>query len=223
LGPKEWENILRYTQNEYFADLEFVDCELPGGLTTYGAPVNRSSATNIRVTNCRTASFFGHGAIFDEVFINGIRSSRAPIILASCAFRHVTVKGECGSFLLNRNICHDNDERNAAFIAANEEFYRNVDWALDIRQIKCSRFEIRGSIPVHLIRRNPDEQFIMTREIAENGKWKLYEPMNWFDLSIKDFLNSSADSELFIAPRRSKKFKEELAFYLRLRDAQLVH
>src|SRR4051812_5621264 len=88
LGPQERQNIFRYTQNEFYSDLEFIDCDLPGGLVTYGAPFHRSSATNIRVTNGRSASFFGIGAIFDEVTVDGIRTSRAPVILSGCAFKH---------------------------------------------------------------------------------------------------------------------------------------
>jgi hypothetical protein len=222
LGPKEHENIFQYTQNEYYADLEFIDCELPGGLTTYGAAIHRSSAANIHVTNCRSAAFFGTGAIFDEVVVDGIRTSRAPVNISACVFRHVTVKGTCNGFLFNRNICDDNAERNASFIVANKEYYRNVDWALDISQLKCSRFELRGCVPVELIRRNPDEHFIMTKEVALSHEWKKYEPMNWFYLAINDFLESQAERNLFVAPRRSKTFKEELRYYLRLKDAELV-
>jgi hypothetical protein len=73
-----------------------------------------------------------------------------------------------------------------------------------------------------LIRRNPDEHFIMTKEVALSHEWKKYEPMNWFYLAINDFLESQAERNLFVAPRRSKTFKEELRYYLRLKDAELV-
>jgi hypothetical protein len=222
LGPKEQRNTFQFTQNEILADLEFIECELCGGLTTYGAPVHRSTATNIQVTNCRGALFSGNGAVFDDVIIDGIRTSRGPVILFACAFRHVVVKGTCNGFLFNRNICHDDSERNDAFISANQEFYRNVDWALDISQMKCSGFELRGSIPVELIRRNADEHFIMTREVAQSGAWKEFDPFDAFQIGISIFLDSGATSELFVAPRRSKHFKQYLEYYQRLKAADLV-
>lgn len=223
LGPKEWENIFRYTQNEYITDLEFIECDIGGGLCTYGAPLHRSSATNIRVTDCRGASFFGTGAIFEDVVVVGVRMSRAPVILSACAFRHVVLAGNCGRFIFNRNVCHNDFERNEAFAAANDDFYRSTDWALDISRLNCSGFALRGSVPVRLIRRNPSEQFVMTREVALSGAWKEYGPMSWFDLAIEQFLDAQTDEELFVAPRRSKQFKDELGFYLRLKDAHLVY
>jgi hypothetical protein len=222
-GPKEPRNIFQSTQNKSVADLEFIECELLcGGLFTHGAPVNRSSATNIQITNCRGALFHGNGAVFDEVIVNGIRTSRGPVLLFASAFRHVVVKGTCNGFLFNRNICHDDSERNEAFISANQDFYRNVDWALDISQMKCSGFELRGSVPVELIRRNLDEHFIMSRDVAQSGAWKEFEPFDVFQSAISMFLASDATTELFVAPRRSKKFKEYLEYYQRLKAAGLV-
>lgn len=223
LGPKEHANIFRYTQNVFVSELEFIRCDLTRtGLTTYATPVRRSSASNIRLVDCRAEIHFGIGAIFDDVCVDGFRTGRHPVILDACAFRHVVVKGECGCFILNRNVCHDDEERNAAFIAANEEFYRSVDWALDISEICASSFEVRGSIPVELIRRNPNEHFIMTREVAQSGDWKFHEPYDSFSIAIGIFLDSGTKSNLFVAPRRSKKFKEELEFYRRLKGASLV-
>ena len=68
LGAKEWQNSIRYTQNVFLKDLEFVNCEFVGeGLATYGAAVNRSTASGIRLKNCVVNSFFGIGAVFDDV------------------------------------------------------------------------------------------------------------------------------------------------------------
>lgn len=223
LGPIEPKNIFQCTQNESVSDLEFTECELVcGGLFTHGLPVNRSSATNVQITNCRGTLLHGNGAVFDEVVVDGVRTRRGPVLLFASAFRHVVIKGTCNGFLFNRNICHDDGERNEAFILANREFYRNVDWALDISQMKCSGFELRGSVPVELIRRNPDEQFIMSREIAQSGAWKEFDPFDAFQFGIGMFLESGAPTELLVAPRRSKNFKEHVEYYHRLKTAGLV-
>src|SRR5262245_5971823 len=86
LGPKEWEYSFRYTQNISMQDLEFKNCKFIGeGLATYGAPVNRSTMRNVRLTNCTVNSFFGKGAIFENVVVDGLRTTRAPVILSGCA------------------------------------------------------------------------------------------------------------------------------------------
>jgi hypothetical protein len=204
-------------------DLEFENCEFIGeGLTTYNEPIHRSTARNIRLKNCAVNSFYGSGAVFDDVTVDGLRTSRSPVILWACAFRHVVLSGKCGGFLFNRNIGHDTPRRNAAFHADNDKFYSSVDWALDISKLETSGMEIRGTIPSQLIRRNPDKHFIMTRAVALSGDWKNYEPFYSFDIGISVFLESGADDELLVAPCRSKHFKQEVEYYHRLKSAGLV-
>jgi len=223
LAPPEKIDFFRHAQNRTLQDLEFVKCEFVGeGLATYGRAVNRSAARDIRLKNCRVNSFFGIGAIFDDVSVDGLLTTRHPVILSACALRHVVIKGKCGRFLFNRQICHDDDRRNAEFIADNDELYRNLDWALDITDADFSAFEIRASIPPRLIRRNPDSHFIMSRAVALSNEWKNYEPSGAFQIGVSMFLESGADEELFVAARRSKHFEAELNFLRRLKSAELV-
>jgi hypothetical protein len=227
LHPKEWRDKYRFTQNETIEDMEFVKCEFIGqGLTTYGAPVNRSTAHNLHLKNCKVNSFYGHGAIFDEIVVDGLRTSVSPVILCGCAFRHVVLKGQLGSFLINRNIdiLQQDADRNAAFIQANDEFYESVGWALDISEAKAACIEIRGSVPVRLIRRNPDEQFVLTREVAASGDWRGVEGCDRtaFRICVQVFLDSGAPDTVVVANRRSKYYKAELEFFHRLKDAGLL-
>ena len=223
LGPIEWENSIRYTQNVSLQDLEFVNCEFLGeGLTTYGAPINRSSAQRIRVKNCKLNSFFGHGAIFDDMEIDGLRTSNAPVILSGCVLRHVVLKGKCGRFLFNRTRSHDDKQLNADFAAANAAFYANVDWALDISTVKLSGLEIRGSIPTRLIRRNPDEHFIMTRTTALAMTGKTTNRLRRSTFLFRFFWILVPTTIFFVAAKQSKKFKEQIEYFHRLKAAGLV-
>jgi hypothetical protein len=223
LGPEEWENSIRSSRNVFLQDLEFVNCDFVGeGLASYVAPVNRSTATHIRVKNCAVNSFFGIGAVFEDVVVDGLRTSHAPVILNGCALRHVVLTGKCGRFLFNRSVCHDNDQRNAAFDVANAAFYGNTDWALDISTLKPVGVEIRGTIPSRLIRRNPDEHFVMTRSVALTGDWKKYDPSGAIEIGISLFLASGADDNLFVASRYSKNFKEKIEYFHRLKSTGLV-
>ena len=222
-GPREWRNLFYYTGNVTLQDLEFENCEFIGeGLTTDGAAVNRSTAKNIRLKNCVLNSFFGIGAVFDDVVVDGLRTSVAPVILFGCALRHVVLKGKCGKFLFNGNVCLDDPQRNASFDAANSEFYRDVDWALDISSLSPACLEIRGTVPSRLIRRDPEVHFIMTRTVALEGGWKNYDPFDAFQIGVWNFLNSGAEDNLFVAPKQSKGFKEQVEFFHRLKSVGLV-
>ncbi len=227
LHPKGPHQNYGYAQNKTIEDMEFVNCEFIGhGLTTYGGPINRSSARNLRLKNCKVNSFFGHGAIFDEIVIDGLRTSRSPVILFGCAFRHVVLKGQLGGFLVNRNITalRKDPMRDAAFVQANEDFYKSVDWALDISEAKAACIEIRGCIPARLIRRNPEEQFILTRDVAASGDWQGVDGLDstTFRTAVSIFLKSGAPDDVVVANRRSKYYNAELEFYHRLKDAGLL-
>lgn len=222
-GPKEWRNSVDFTQNVILRDLEFENCEFIGeGLTTYGDAINRSLAQNIRLKNCTVNSFFGTGAIFDDVVVDGLRTSHTPVILFGCALRHVVLTGKCGRFLFNRNVCHDDPPRNSSFEAANDQFYRDVDWALDISSLNPACLEIRGTLPSRLIRRNPEVHFIMTRTVALEAGWKNYEPIDSFEIAVSTFLSSGADDNLFVAAKQSKRFKEQVEYFHRLKSAGLM-
>lgn len=223
LGPEERHNIFHVTRNVIVEDLALINCELIGeGLVTYGAPVHRSTARNVRITNCRVNGFAGIGAVFEDVVVDGLRTSRMPVILDGCAFRHVVLRGELGRFLINPNVSHDEKVRTQAFHSANASFYETVDWALDISEAKASCIEIRGAIPARLIRRNLDEHFIMTREIAEQQLWRHHTPFGAFEIAVSTFLASGAEQNVFVAARRSRHFKAEVEFFRRLRVAGLV-
>ncbi len=114
--------------------------------------------------------------------------------------------------------------RDAAFVQANEEFYESVDWALDISEAKATCIEIRGSIPARLIRRNPDEQFILTREVAAGGDWRGVEGLDAtpFRTEVSLFLDSGAADTVLVANKNPKYHKAELEFFRRLRDAGLL-
>jgi hypothetical protein len=167
-------------------------------------------------------TFSGEGAIFDEIFIENLTTVRHPAFFFACAFRHVKLRGKCGRFLFRRHLVEDDEARNAAFIKANAEFYRQIDWALDVTELQSSCFALEGSVPVRLIRRNPDVQFIMSREVALGEEWRNYEPFDAFQLGVYRFRESMEPAELFVACSRSKHFKRDLVYFQRLRAAGLV-
>jgi hypothetical protein len=226
-GPLEWENQFRSLRNASVEDVEFRNCTISGGGlgTSLGKPEYRATARRIRITNC-SVGLSGFGTIFDDVVAERVRSGRHPIILWACAFKHVVLRGNFAQILMNKDINPFNRrlERNEAFTRANAEFYRDVDWALDISNIVTACLEIRGAIPARLIRRNIDEHFVMTREVAASGEWKRIKGYDEspFQIGVSMFLESGAEDNVFVAGRKSKYFQAEVRYYKRLRSAGLM-
>ena len=190
LGAKERLSIFSSKRNEFLEDTEFLNCEFHASyLTTHGKPHHRSHARRVRLQNCRMTTFAGEGAIFDEVIVENLVTVRHPAFFFACAFRHVKLRGKCGRFLFRPHLIDDDEGRNAAFIEANSNFYQHIDWALDITELQSSCLELQASVPVRLIRRNPEQQFIMNRDVALGDEWRNYEPLTHFSWAYTGFVN----------------------------------
>ena len=101
-------------------------------------------------------------------------------------------------------------EEQRAFDDVNTEYYRRVEWALDISKGEFKELCIRG-LPGHLVRRDPDTQFLVTRERAMLGNWRnLGFQENLIPTSLDMFLQRAESSIVLTASKRSPKFKEHL-------------
>lgn len=106
---------------------------------------------------------------------------------------------------------------------ANESFYQNVVWALDIANAEFDEFTLRARIPVELIRRDPLDQARISRQSALRGDWRSVDLKDtWFAVAIEDFLKIGLPETVLVAPRKSKKFPAFLKALERLRDAGVV-
>lgn len=209
------------SDNYTIEDTQFLNCEFDSGLRLVSYTVqNRTTARNVSLTKCRIPTFGGIGAVLDTVTIDQLRISARPATLDACAFRHVTITGNCGSVIFNRDFDIMDPEKSAAFNQANDDFHATVDWALDLRGLQASAFELRGAIPVDLIRRDPEQQIIMSRDIALSEEWCKYGPPKTFEVAT--FIDSAAKYNLFVACSRSKYFAAEMEFFDKLRAAGLV-
>jgi hypothetical protein len=218
---------LTFVRSQHLEDVLFEDCKFVGAsLVTFGSAEHRSTVRRAGMKRCTVNSFSAVGAVLEDVVIEGLRVSVHPVRIDGCALTRCVIAGDCGRFLLSPNVrsgsSPEDAARNASFAAANAEFYKSVDWALDISQAKVACFEIRGAIPPHLILRNPDEQFLMTREVALSGKWKKQKPPSATTIGIDMFTEAGGDVELFVCARRSTGFKEEVEFFQRLKAKWLV-
>lgn len=106
-----------------------------------------------------------------------------------------------------------------AFREANAEYYRHVDWALDISQAEFKELNIRG-VPGKLIRRDLETQILITRQRALEGAWRdlpFREDLTAFSIDL--MLQREMSDLVMIAPKRHRKFLSFLEDLQLLREA----
>ena len=86
-------------------------------------------------------------------------------------FKHVMFRGKIDLLMISPAIKGGMapPETQRAFDAANDQYYRGVDWALDISQADFVDCDIQR-VPANLVRRDPETQVVVTRERAMRGE-----------------------------------------------------
>jgi hypothetical protein len=158
--------------------------------------------------------------IIENVLIDGLKTSD----LLQCwgaVFKHMILKGNIGRIMISPIIAAGmaKPREQQAFDESNEKYYETVDWALDISEARFYECDIRG-VPTCLIRRDPENQVVVTREKALLGEWKKLELSKtywsgWIDL----FLKSGDPDSILIAPKQHPNYKNWLDGLKMLRDA----
>jgi hypothetical protein len=93
---------------------------------------------------------------------------------------------------------------------ANADYYKTVDWAIDITQASFGSLSISG-VPARLIRRNPENTAVVTRERAVAGQWRdLPLRHGLFKVVISWFLDDGYEDVVLIACPRSKRYGDFL-------------
>jgi hypothetical protein len=139
--------------------------------------------------------------------------------LSGCVFKHVTLKGRIGPLMTIPPNEGMEARLRTAFDAAVEEYYRDVDWALDIAEAEFSSADLY-MVPGHLVRRDPRTQFLLRRDVVE--KVERAELPGYAGIAISRFETTPFDSLVAIAARRSKNFAQQLADLEYLRRAGLA-
>lgn len=178
--------------------VEFRSCALAQFEQPLQTVVREGSARNCKVSSCSV-----HGVKFENVDVENISFSK-PMEFAACAFQHVSLKGKIGQFITTPPHYSLNEVVKAAFNSALVDFYKDVDWALDIAAAQFVDATIY-MIPGNLVRRDPETQFILRRSSFESISRDSLPPMAriYFDR----FEATPFDSYVEIAPTRSKSFK----------------
>lgn len=221
-GPKH--------DRQLIADYVLENCTFDGwvGLTPNWSnpdPSLRPTIRNVTLRNTNAYSAYLEGVIIEDVTVDTTQAGKAPLFLRGNAYRHVTLKGRIGpteirgKMFPSLNLPREEQERvKTEWDRVNAVYYETVDWALDITEAVYGSLSISG-VPARLIRRNPENSAVVTRERALAGKWR---NIAWkrgvFETAISWLIEEGYDDTVLIACPRSKRYKDDLADLKLLRD-----
>ena len=170
-------------------------------------------------SNCRaTGPCFVHGVKFENIAVRDFAADEV-VNFAACVFRNVVLEGAIGPFITTPAHPSLGGERRADISRLMVDFYRDVDWAIDI-----SRGEFADAtlpmIPGHLVRRDPETQFLVKRApLEESSQAEL--PLIGKSYRRR-FKSSPFDSFVAVAPRLSDSFEEIYVQLSELRELGLA-
>jgi len=196
-----------------FTDLRFRKCIFQSCSLSAGRwPQPRSTVRNVHVEQCRAYGCHIGAAIVEDSVIDGLRTGDI-LQTWGTVFKHVVLRGKIGRLMISRNFftTPGGAEQERAFDLANAEYYRHVDWALDISQGEFSELDIR-SVPGHLIRRNPETQARIKRERLVEADWRKLPFKAGVTQVIFDLFLDRGDPDVtYVAGKREKDFREMVA------------
>lgn len=195
-----------------YEDLHFEQCSFSNvSISRIRAPSFRSTIRRADFLNCHAGPGTWIGApLLEDVVIEGLTTSQR-LDSHGAAFHRVVLRGSIGAMMLSDFVpAAEREEQRrstAAFEESNAAIYESIqDFALDISQATFTdTFDIRSVIPAHLIRRNPETQFLVTRNRAEDRKFQELDfGMTGWDLCIGRMLRGSGDSVVLSVDSRAR-------------------
>ena len=155
--------------------------------------------------------------------IDGLRIAN-HVQATGTVFKHVIVRGAVDKLMITPyvDMLKENPATQRSFDIANQEYYRNVDWALDISEGLFKDCDIRA-VPARLIKRESETQVVLTREKAMKGERRdLDLSKTYWPTAIDFFLSDGTHDRVLVAPKRARNFKELLMGLQKLKDAGVV-
>ena len=226
LENQQFDGFLGRDSGAVFADMEIRKCRFLSCCVSITENLAlRSTVRNVCFSNCEVRACSVNTAILEDILVIDLKT-HGRFDTWGAVFKHVTLKGRIGNLKISDFIIAADaspalrHKINLRFQAANAEYYKNVDWALDISKAEFEECDIRG-VPGHLVRRDPETQILVTRAKAEAGDWKRLDLSRTYwataiDVALKE--PHYADMVL-VAPKRNPRFKELLAGLNLLRRA----
>lgn len=171
---------------------------------------------DVTATRCRTDNCSVQGVRFEDVTVDGLTTKHQQ--LGGCLFRHVTLKGKIGPIMttpVHRGVAED---IRAAMNTALVDYYKDVDWALDISEAEFADADFY-MVPGDLVRRDPETQFLLRRDVIVPAKDQI--PLGP-SIAASRFESTPFDSIVAVVGRRSKNFARDLEEFEQVRKAGLA-
>lgn len=226
---EKFDHFVDHNSAAAFADIEFHRCQFEFcSVSITHEPELRSTVSNVRLANCTVNGGTIDRAIIEDCLVENLKTPGLFQTFGT-VFKHVVLRGKFERMMLNNNTLPRGDlnppydyESVEAFRAANAEYYRHVDWALDISQGQFRSLDVRG-IPCRLIRRDPETQVVVTKKrLLESDDWREMAFDGPAQVIFQILLDGPYEDALVVAPKRHRKFPLYMADVQLLRDAGIA-
>lgn len=171
---------------------------------------------------CSTRGVAFDLAVLDEVEVDQLKTHNM-LMFNGTLFRRTILRGRVGKMILNTLLQPENPAFVEECAQHANEFYRNIDWALDISEAIFDDCAIR-SVPADLIRRDPETQAVVRRETVNRVGWD--HPAiasSRLRADLEDMIFLDLQEAVIIAPKGNRRnFASTMEGIRILRDAGIA-
>lgn len=193
----------------------FDGCHLPSAARSGDwNKIRDVSLTNVSQSNCSIKT-----SVIEDVSLHNLkRAGNGPLFLWGCVFKRVKLSGRISAIKLNRDITPGKTDKH--WDDATLDYYKQVDWAIDISEAKFPGSVSLEAIPGDLVKRNPETQVLVKREKLVSCEWRSLDYDNTsIDIALSWFLRDSLfDSVVIPACGDTKTMKREVTVLNMLRS-----
>ncbi|HET6880259.1 MAG TPA: hypothetical protein VFI31_08895 [Pirellulales bacterium] len=204
------------------SDMEFRRCRFHECVfsNTY-MQSRRSKFANAQIIDCIIDGGLLGPAIVEDVLIRNLTSTDT-LFTRGMIFKHVTLSGRMGELVILPLYEGDDGPKEGVntINRANHDYYREIDWAIDISNLECIECDIR-CIPARLVRRDIETQAVVTRAGLADGRWRELKKNSWKH-HLSAMVREEADDCVLIAGKKAKDFRDQLAGIRELRSAGIA-
>jgi hypothetical protein len=217
IGLQEHELI----DNTWFKNCSFYGCDFSDRISF---PNERSVIRNTVFEGCTIDNNCGIGnGILESVECINFKTKGILFCLGTL-FDRVSFSGKCGNFLLSSHTVdraiHGGEDLSKkqikSFNQSANDFYKGIEWALDISKAEFKELELDPSIPAKLVRRNPETQLLILKENIDVERIQQHPHICSL---FKRYLRSNQYDQIIVAGTISnKRINEELESIRVLRE-----
>lgn len=183
----------------------------------------RSTVRNVQLLGCRVdAPGSVDCARVEDVLIDGL-ATRDLVICWATVFKHVTLRGRIGRLMASPlPTVNPPAEVAKAFRDANAEYYRKVDWAIDIREAEPVDLSLIG-VPGRLVRRDPANTVHISASRLSGRHWRLPGVVGSVcEVAIKSLSHFNIDDLVIVANGTGASRQRQLDAFRILREEGLA-